>query len=143
MGHLRRERQGERKGRPGRGLYPAPLEKVYTDEPPQNERREDDPPPAGACSRFGYNHGTLPDRRKTSGGILSPLVLHLFLVDDEARLQVVRQGSGVVLVAGVQPEAPGLVAPRPVDGPLEEIPPQALADELRQQPELHQFDLAL
>src|SRR5262245_61950508 len=78
----------------------------------------------------------------TGKGIASPLFFDLFLVDSEARLQVFRQGSRVVLGAGVQPEAPGLVAPRPVDGPLEEIPPQALADELRHQPELHQFDLA-
>src|SRR5262249_13815401 len=98
--------------------------------------------PAGACSRFGYNHGALPDRPKTEGGIVSPLVLDLFLVDGEARLQVIRQGSRVVLGAGVQPEAPGTVAPRLVDGPLEEIPPQALADELRPQAELHQLDLA-
>src|SRR5262249_46165877 len=44
-----------------------------------------------------------------SAGMVSPLVLDLFLVDGEARLQVVRQGSGVVLGVGVQPEAPGAV----------------------------------
>src|SRR5262249_59324336 len=77
----------------------------------------------------------------TGKGIPSPL--HLFLVDGKARLQVVRQGGRVVLGAGVQPEALGSVAPRSVDGPLEEIPSQALADELRQHPELHQFDLGL
>src|SRR5260370_20127796 len=77
-----------------------------------------------------------------TAGILSPLVLDLFLVDGEACLQVVRQGSRVVLGAGMEPEAPGAVAPRLVDGPLEEMPPQALADEFRHQAELHQFDLA-
>jgi hypothetical protein len=30
-----------------------------------------------------------------------------FLVNGETRLQVVRQGSGVVLGAGMEPEAPG------------------------------------
>src|SRR5262245_32695508 len=76
-------------------------------------------------------------------GIVSPLVLDPFPVDGEARLQVVRQGRRVVLGAGVQPEAPGAVAPRPVAGPPEEVSPQPVADELWHQPELHEFDLAL
>src|SRR5579871_2819994 len=74
---------------------------------------------------------------------MSPLVLALFLVNGEARLQVIRQGSGMVLGAGMEPEAAGAIAPRLVDGPLEEIPPEALSDELRHQAELHQFNLAL
>src|SRR5579871_2748496 len=43
----------------------------------------------------------------------------------------------------MQPEAPGLVAPRFVDGPLEEIAPQASANELRHEAKLHQFNLAV
>jgi hypothetical protein len=41
----------------------------------------------------------------------------------------------------MEPEAPGAIAPRLVDGPLEKIAPQALADELWHEPELHQLDL--
>src|SRR6516165_2386912 len=96
-------------------------------------------PPAHRCR---WRAGEGAPARSRSGGV-SPLVLDLFLVAGEARLLVVGQRSQVVLGAGVQPEAPGMVAPRLVDGPLEEIPPQALADEFRHQSELDQFDLAL
>src|SRR6202011_5943886 len=49
----------------------------------------------------------------------------------------------MVLGAGMEPEAPGAIAPRLVDGPLKEIPPQALADEYRHQAELYQFNVFL
>jgi len=75
--------------------------------------------------------------------VVSLIVLDLFLVDGEPRLQVIGQGHRMVLGAGVQPQAAGVVTPGRVDGPLEEILPQALADELRHQAELRQFDLPL
>src|SRR5262249_41948924 len=79
------------------------------------------------------------DRRVRSWLVL----LDLFLVDGEPRLQVVRQGSRMGLGAGMQPGATGTVAPRLVDGPLEEIPSQPLPDEFRHQPKLHQFDFSV
>src|SRR5262245_4107011 len=88
-------------------------------------------------------HRSANGDRCGTAGIVLPLVLDLFLVDGEACFQVVRQGGRVVLGAGVQPVAPGAIAPRLVDGPLEKVPPHALADEFGHQAELNQFDLAL
>jgi hypothetical protein len=76
--------------------------------------------------------------------IVSPLLFHLFLVNGETSLQVVWQGSRMVLGVGVKPQALGAVAPGFFDRPLKEIPAQAFADELRSQSELnnlnHAFD---
>jgi hypothetical protein len=41
----------------------------------------------------------------------------------------------------MEPEPPGPVAPGFVDGPLQELPAQALVDELRHQAELDEFDV--
>src|SRR5262249_55342685 len=76
-------------------------------------------------------------------GIVSPLILDRFLVNSETRLQVVGQGSRVIFGVGMEPETPGAVGPRLVDGPLEKKPSQALPDVFGHQPELRQFDLTL
>src|SRR6266851_8755343 len=49
----------------------------------------------------------------------------------------------MILSVGMEPEAPGLVVPGCVDGPLEKVPPKPLADEFGHQAKLDQFDLAL
>ena len=64
------------------------------------------------------------------------------LVYGKSPLPVGWQGSRVVLGADMKPKAPGSVAPCLVDGPLEKVPPQALANEFRHQSKLHQFDFA-
>src|SRR5262249_48151860 len=65
----------------------------------------------------------------------------LLLEQDESRLEVARQGGGMIKSAGVQPESLRLVAPGPVDGPLQEPAAKTLADILRHQAELDHLDL--
>src|SRR5262249_55595521 len=60
----------------------------------------------------------------------------LLLEQLEPALEVVGQGGGMIQSAGVQPESLRFVAPRLVDGPLQEPFPQPLADEIRRQTEL-------
>src|SRR2546425_679092 len=74
--------------------------------------------------------------------VWSSMFLQFFLVDGEARFQVIRQGSRMVQGACVQPEAFGRVTPCSSDGPLEKISAQTLANEFGHQAELDQFNFA-
>src|SRR5262245_47674714 len=56
--------------------------------------------------------------------------LPLFFVHREATLDVIGQRVGVILGAGVQPEALRTVAPGALDRPPQKVPAQSLADEL-------------
>ena len=65
----------------------------------------------------------------------------LFLELYESGLLVGRHGSGMIQRAGLQPEPVRLVAPRFLDGPLQEPPSQPSPDEVGHQTELNQLHL--
>src|SRR5262245_66474243 len=64
-------------------------------------------------------HRSANGDRCGTAGIVLPLVLDLFLVDGEARFQVVRPGGRAVRGSGVPPVAPAAIAPRVADRPTD------------------------